>query len=202
MKIKLILIGCLMFVTLMSLPMISKAEDLETNGLVEDGQQLEVEMVSSKDQVIKGDVVRYTISITTIGSVELANLRIQDEIPLQLEYLSDSLSRNGVRINDQLGYEDNYIKINVVLLDVGDSVDVAFEAKVLDASVPVINNLVEVKTEKGDIYSDSQTLLVPDASGPVAGKGLLLIFLALVFGGLMGGIYYLYKKGLIKGDTF
>ena len=113
-----------------------------------------------------GSTVSYTLVVRNTGGVELTNVVVTDDLPIQL-----TSPRNLVITPEGAGtgsFEGNLLTVTIPRLGVGEAVTITFDATVAANTVPdtTIVNVAEVTTDEGPYDEDDARVTVPRPQDP------------------------------------
>lgn len=84
---------------------------------------IKIVKTADKEKASIGDTVNYKVTLTNVGTLEAKNILFLDNIPLEVNLVSDSLSVNGKVIN----YSDNDIDVYVGSVLPGESINITYK---------------------------------------------------------------------------
>ncbi|MBU0636772.1 DUF11 domain-containing protein, partial [Patescibacteria group bacterium] len=114
------------------------------------------------EQLLSGDIILYTLTITNIGVVPTTNIVITDNVPTNTTYVVGSITGTGANASNK-----NQLKWNVGSLSVNQSVDLTFKVTV-NASLSEGVNI----SNQGSLTSDQ---LLTKSSSNVGTGGVTVI---------------------------
>jgi conserved repeat domain len=79
-----------------------------------------------------GDTVTYTITVTNNCERPLMNVLIQDQVPISQEFITESITVNGIPYPDS----NPYIGISIPQINGGEVITIQFQAKIIDFPNP------------------------------------------------------------------
>ncbi|MGL4990550.1 MAG: hypothetical protein ACRC57_05175 [Sarcina sp.] len=92
--------------------------------------ELFIEKLADKDLVSLNDIITYSVKLTNKGNVEVVNIIFKDDLPDNLEFVENSMSVNGIIVNDV----SLNIGVNVGSLMPGYDTIIVYQAKVISGS--------------------------------------------------------------------
>jgi uncharacterized repeat protein (TIGR01451 family) len=111
---------------------------------------------SSAEQVLISETLRYTLTYRNVGSAVATEVRITDDLPSGVAFVSDTLSTLRLPGDDPLIW-------NISSLEVGERGDIVITVTVRPtASGQVLRNCAELNYKEGERKSDCQDIQVYD----------------------------------------
>ncbi len=103
-----------------------------------------------------GEIVRYTVTITNLGSASATDVSLEDFIPAGVTLISGS-----VRPSQGLVVSESPVQVNLGILDPGGIATVTYDV-VVDTAPPgsLVTNTARTRSAQGDDSSDSSTFSV------------------------------------------
>ncbi|HST50568.1 MAG TPA: isopeptide-forming domain-containing fimbrial protein [Pyrinomonadaceae bacterium] len=153
-----------------------------------------VKLVEGKDHVTSssGQALSYTISFRNSGDIAARNVRLQDDLPDGLDYVSGTLKLNSRPLTDADDSDEGSvvarrIEVRLAQVAVGETVEVEFQARVsagVAHGTGVVNNAVVNADNAPAVSSTSATAVVNpfgvvyqgrSAGTPIAGARVSLL---------------------------
>ncbi|GAA0101547.1 hypothetical protein UT300012_22620 [Paraclostridium bifermentans] len=114
--------------------------------------KLNINKAVDKSLVREGEELTYTITISNKGSIDSANVSVEDNLPQGVELVKDSANEGGVYNNSVRS-----LKWSIATLKEGETKKLTFKAKVKDLEGNLLHSIIENKAilkEKSEIESN------------------------------------------------
>lgn len=146
-------------------PLIDGDED-PTQILIESAPLLDIDKISSyitgnPNVLLAGETLRYTITVTNIGTDDASSVSMVDAIPTNTYYVADSTTLNGVPVADVNG--SSALVDGILLNAPQDTTPGVLNAGVADNTATIVFDvLVDPNVQDGTIISNQAFVSAPD----------------------------------------